>query len=70
MSESGESVSVIVKWAGKEFSFEDILLTSTVADLKQLISDKTNVLPERQKLLNLRHKGAQLALCITLFKYD
>jgi ubiquitin-like domain-containing CTD phosphatase 1 len=57
MSASPEQISLVIKWSGKEFPIEDINLTSTVADLKSLISEKTNVLPERQKLLNLRFKG-------------
>ena len=57
MSESPELISITIKWSGKEISLEDVSLTSTVADLKDLIADKTNVLPDRQKLLNLRFKG-------------
>ena len=36
---------------------ENVSMTATVADLKDLIAEKTNVLPTRQKLLNLRFKG-------------
>ena len=57
MSESPELISITIKWSGKEISLEDVSLTSTVVDLKDLIADKTNVLPDRQKLLNLRFKG-------------
>jgi ubiquitin-like domain-containing CTD phosphatase 1 len=57
MSESAEQITLVVKWAGKEYPIEDFPLTSTVSDLKKIIGQKTNVLPERQKLLNLRHKG-------------
>lgn len=57
MSESPETITLVVKWAGKEYPIEDLALTLTVSDLKGLICEKTNVLPERQKLLNLRHKG-------------
>lgn len=52
-----ESVSVIIKWAGKEYPMEDLDPNLTVQDLKELIRDKTNVLPSRQKLLNLKFKG-------------
>lgn len=52
-----ERVSVVVKWAGKEYPIDNLPVTSTVMDLKAAIQGKTNVLPNRQKLLNLRHKG-------------
>ena len=58
MGDSGdENVSLIVKWAGKEYPIENLPLNSTVQDLKSAIQGKTNVLPARQKLLNLRFKG-------------
>ena len=52
-----ESVSLIIKWAGKEYPIDDIANSSSVLYLKQLIHAKTNVLPGRQKLLNLKLKG-------------
>ena len=54
---SGDNFSVIIKWAAKEYPIENLPLTSTVQDLKNAIHVKTNVLPARQKLLNLRFKG-------------
>jgi len=51
------TVSIIVKWAGKEYSIEDIDSVDTVMDLKVKIMAKTGVKPERQKLLNLKSKG-------------
>lgn len=47
---------IIVKWSGKEY---EVTLTEndTVADLKFAIERATGVLPERQKLLNLKLKG-------------
>jgi len=49
---------IVVKWAGKEYSIDDIdTAMDTVMDLKVKIMDKTGVRPERQKLLNLKAKG-------------
>lgn len=50
-------VNVIVKWSGKEYLIEHISVTETVRHLKDLIKDKTGVLPERQKLLGLKYRG-------------
>ena len=51
------SVSMTVKWAGKEYSMENIGPEDTVWDLKVNIQRQTGVRPERQKLLNLKVKG-------------
>jgi hypothetical protein len=67
MSESPETITLVVKWAGKEYPIENLALTLTVSDLKREICEKTNVLPERQKLLNLRHKGMSKA--VVLYHY-
>lgn len=50
------NIKLIVKWSGKEY---EIVLTEndTVANLKTAIQKQTGVRPERQKLLNLKHKG-------------
>ena len=56
-SNDGSNVSLVVKWAGKEYSIDNVAISSTVNDLKSAIHAKTNVLPSRQKLLNLRFKG-------------
>ena len=52
-----ELTSLTIKWAGKEYSIEGITASTTVLHLKELIQEKTNVLPARQKLLNLKLKG-------------
>ena len=52
-----EVTSVTIKWAGKEYPIEGLTATTTVYNLKELIQEKTNVLPARQKLLNLKLKG-------------
>ena len=54
---NGDQVNLVVKWAGKEYQIENLPLSSTVQHLKSAIQAKTNVLPTRQKLLNLRFKG-------------
>jgi len=51
------AISIMVKWAGKEYGIDEIEATDTVMDLKVKIMDKTGVRPERQKLLNLKAKG-------------
>ena len=50
----------MVKWAGKEYSMENIDPEDTVLDLKVKIQTQTGVRPERQKLLNLKVKGVEL----------
>ena len=56
-SANGDHLSVVVKWAGKEYPIDNLKPAATVLDLKSAIHVKTNVLPARQKLLNLRLKG-------------
>ena len=51
------SVSIIVKWAGKEYNLENIDPDESVLGLKVKIMDQTGVRPEGQKLLNLKSKG-------------
>lgn len=51
------TVNVTVKWNGTEYLIEGIDVCDTVLDLKKAISKKTNVLPERQKLMGLKFKG-------------
>ena len=53
-----------MKWSGKEFSLP-FGPTTTVLELKQLLRDKTNVNPERQKLLVLNlHALLRLLACV------
>ena len=65
-SNDGSNVSLVVKWAGKEYSIDNVAISSTVNDLKSAIHAKTNVLPSRQKLLNLRFKVGHLIPVIHL----
>jgi len=51
------SVSLVVKWAGKEYAVEELEPGLTVLDLKLKIQTLTGVRPDRQKLLNLKCKG-------------
>lgn len=52
-----KEVSVIIKWSGREFLLNDLSDQDTVAVLRHEIFKATNVRPERQKLINLKHKG-------------
>lgn len=54
-----KEVSLIIKWSGKEFPIEDLTEHDTVAVLRHEICKKTQVRPERQKLLNLKYKGKE-----------
>ena len=56
---SSNSLSVSVKWAGKLYALDEFNpAATTVGDLKSAIHAKTNVMPARQKLLNLpKFKG-------------
>jgi len=49
--------SVSVKWNGNSYAIKNIDLELSVKELKLLIAEQTNVLPPRQKLLNLKSKG-------------
>lgn len=53
------NLDVVVKWNGKEYLIENLDGNDTVGDLKQVIQQKTGVLPERQKLLGLKYQGSQ-----------
>lgn len=46
-----------VKWSGKEFPIEGLSDSTTLADLKQLLMEKTGVRVERQKIMGLKCKG-------------
>lgn len=56
-SDETNELCVTIKWSGKEYSIEHLSPSETVKHLKELIKDKTGVLPERQKLLGLKYKG-------------
>lgn len=48
---------IIIVWGRKRIEIPDVNLDDTVRGLKERIYKETNILPERQKLLNLRTKG-------------
>lgn len=52
-SEPPKDVTVAVKWQGKQFAVT-LPITADVLSLKRLIEAETNVLPARQKLLNVK----------------
>ncbi|XP_003494328.1 ubiquitin-like domain-containing CTD phosphatase 1 [Bombus vosnesenskii] len=47
---------IIIVWGRKRIEIPDVNLDDTVRGLKERIYKETNILPERQKLLNLRTK--------------
>ncbi|XP_003747003.1 ubiquitin-like domain-containing CTD phosphatase 1 [Galendromus occidentalis] len=49
--------AIIVKWAGREFPIEDLEDSTTLADLKKILEEKTDVRRERQKIFGLKCKG-------------
>lgn len=55
-STSDSEFKLIVKWSGAEYEIE-LDPMDNIALLKHEIYKKTNVRPERQKLLNLKYKG-------------
>lgn len=54
--EMNTDLKILVKWSGKEYDV-DLNENDTITDLKNAIHKRTGVRPDRQKLLNLRHKG-------------
>jgi len=52
---------IIVKWSGKEYPISGLFETQCVLDLKNEIHKHTGVLPGRQKVLGLKHKGKPAA---------
>lgn len=64
---------VVVKWSGKEFQVDTLSQSDTVGALKDVIRKLTGVLPERQKLLNLKYKGenrSSLFTCSSLIEFN
>nr|CAG4641056.1 EOG090X0A5K [Eulimnadia texana] len=47
----------VIKWSGKEYCIDELDVNSTVLCLKKAIETVTMVKVDRQKLLNLKHKG-------------
>ena len=53
-------ISVKIKWSGSEYPLEQIPLSTTVKELKDLIKEHTGVLPVRQKLCGISLKGESM----------
>jgi len=51
--ESNEELTLAVKWVGKEYTVR-VCSDDSVGELKRRICEVTNVLPKRQKLLNVK----------------
>ncbi|XP_031563519.1 ubiquitin-like domain-containing CTD phosphatase 1 [Actinia tenebrosa] len=49
--------SITIKWSGKDYVIDNLEPNDTIGRLKDVIKDKTGVLPARQKLLGLKFKG-------------
>lgn len=60
------TVSLTVKWSGKEYLIPDLPLHACVVDLKNAIFEKTGVLPERQKLIGMKCKGKAVSELVRL----
>lgn len=55
---SGEQTAIVtLKWSGQEFPLTDLTDQDTVRMLRFEIYKKTQVRPERQKLINLKFEG-------------
>ena len=52
-----DPINMKVKWSGAEYLLESISLSSTISELKDLISKETGVQPERQKLCGISLRG-------------
>lgn len=63
MQSSENDLKLIVKWSGAEYEIE-VDQQDNIAMLKHEIFKKTNVRPERQKLLNIKYKGKMVYLFI------
>lgn len=54
---AADKLDIVIKWSGKEYPISDLAMSLSVKELKDVIFEKTNVKPERQKLLGLKIKG-------------
>ncbi|XP_037949082.1 ubiquitin-like domain-containing CTD phosphatase 1 [Teleopsis dalmanni] len=54
-------ITILVKWSGKEYPINDLTDQDTVAVLRHEIFKRTQVRPERQKLINLKYKAKPAA---------
>lgn len=56
------AVTLIAKWGKEKIELKDLPPTTNIAQVKDMLSEKTNVLPKRQKLIGLATltKGAKV----------
>ena len=47
------AVTLIAKWGKEKIELNDLSPTTNIAQVKDMLSEKTNVLPKRQKLIGL-----------------
>jgi len=57
ISATAPSVTLIAKWAKERFTMTGFNSETTIASVKELICEKTNILPKRQKLVGLTKKA-------------
>ena len=48
---------ISIKWGGREYKLNNLSKNDSLLALKSAISQQTNVLPERQKLMGIKYKG-------------
>ena len=54
MTESNPcAITLIAKWGKEKIELNDLSPTTNIAQVKDMLSEKTNVLPKRQKLIGL-----------------
>lgn len=50
-------INIVAKWGKKKVHLPDLSETTTIAQVKEILSEKTGVLPKRQKLIGLSLKN-------------
>lgn len=53
MAHNPFAVTLIAKWGKEKIELNDLPMTVNIAQVKDMLSEKTNVLPKRQKLIGL-----------------
>lgn len=59
-------IKFIIKWASKEYTFDNLESDNTILDLKESIYSETGVKPERQKLMGLKTRSSKFCRCVCL----
>mmetsp|Transcript_17294 Transcript_17294/g.25550 ORF Transcript_17294/g.25550 Transcript_17294/m.25550 type:complete len:392 (+) Transcript_17294:124-1299(+) len=60
-SSIGPKINIIAKWGGKKLQLQDLSETTTIGEVKEILSGKTGVLPKRQKLIGLSLKNKSIS---------